>query len=154
MPFDVQAPEPHFVFEVTTAALLLGAVTGGFGRVLPAVGPDGVAPVAPGVTVPGDPGLARPATGPGFGGVGGGEEAWVAPPIAGAGFATPPSLFCWGLAPPSALWASAGETLAMKIPSAPAIIHFIVVLFMLLFTAVPRALRARISLLYVILRRD
>ena len=130
MPFEVQAPEPHFVFEVTTAALLLGAVTGGFGRVLPAVGPGGVAPVAPGVTVPGDPGLTRPATGPGFGAVGGGEEAWVAPPITGAGFATPPILFCWVLAPPSALWAQAGEKPAAEMPSAPASISPI---FALLF---------------------
>ena len=91
-PLDVHAPEAHFRFEdVTTVPPLLGGV-------------------------PSEVGFAMPTTGAGFGGLGG-ETGLIAPPIAGAGLATPPNLFCWALAPPSAFWAQADENPVAVMPS-------------------------------------
>src|ERR1700727_1416744 len=92
--FFAHVSEEHLTFEVTTGPLLFGGVTGGFGRG-PVACPS-AAGLAVGVT-PGEAGLATLTTG--FGGVGGGVR-MVAPPITGAGFATPPILFSWLLARP------------------------------------------------------
>jgi hypothetical protein len=104
------------------------------------------APVEGGVGVPGEAGLVTTALGPGLGAA---TDEWVgaAPPTAGAGFATPPILFCGAFAPPSVLWAAAGETTEAESANAPASIHFVIIA---LFIAVPRmpfdrAIRNRIA---------
>ena len=137
----MQLPEAHFGVDdaVTTELLLVGGVGGQFGFGVLAVWGAGVdAPVVPGV---GEVDLVMAVTGPGFGGVGGGAKAWVvAPPTTGGGFATPPILFCCGLAPPSVLCALAGEMPATATPSAPASIHPIV-----LFISKPRTSAPQIA---------
>src|SRR5581483_3586534 len=94
-PFDVHAPPEHFKFATPVPLLCVD----GLERGLVVAGPDGVVvtvDVGAGVT-----GLIAATVG-GFGGVG----VWIAaPPITGAGFATPPILFCCDFAPPSVLCA-------------------------------------------------
>jgi hypothetical protein len=149
--FGLQLPEAHFGVDdaVTIELFLVAVVGGGFGFGVLAVWGAGVdAPVVPGV---GEVDLAMAVTGPGFGGAGGGMEAWVvAPPTTGGGFATPPILFCCGLAPPSVLCASADEMPATVKPSAPASINPRIALLFMMGLAY---LRRKSPLVIVVLSR-
>ena len=126
MPLDAQALEAHFKFDIAVGTVLplFGGVAGGFCLAALDVG-TGVVPLPmefdAGVPV-GAFGLAMPATGPGFCGVGG-VTGLMAPPTTGAGLAAPPILFCGALAPPITLWAETGEPAKTERASVPASIQ-------------------------------
>jgi hypothetical protein len=130
---EIQAPPPHFRFEVvvTTVLPLFGGVAGGLCLGVPAAKPCVVGlPVVPVVTVLlVEPGVGVPPSRPGFvmlptvAGFVLTDAGVDAPPSTGPGFATPPTAVCFVFAaPPTAFWAEAGcETTMESTPNSKAV---------------------------------